>query len=81
MSGCASGMTPSKIWPMRGEIGLRFAEIDPIIVGGVGIELAVLGDDFWERLTLDRDRTTCRDCIENRWFEEIGSGVDLVCRC
>ena len=43
------------------QVGLGLAEVDPVVVGGEGVERAAArGDELGERLALDRDRAARR---------------------
>ncbi len=66
--------------PVRVEVRLGLAEIDPVIVGGERVERATGGDQLRERLAFDRNRATGRNRVEHLGLEQVRAGVHLVRR-
>ncbi len=61
------------------QVRLGLAEVDPVVVGGEGVQRTVArADQLGEGLALDRHRPAGRDPGEDLALEQIGAGVDLV---
>ena len=53
--------------------------IQPVILGGLGIQRATL-HKLWKRGALDREWRITRQEVEHCWLEHIGAGIDMKTR-